>query len=165
MRRYNLPNRGGHALELAANGKLYATDWYGVHRFDPDSESWTTLYRLTNAKCVSHSDAFGDVVELPTSDVYSDGYSANKVRVYPVSGDASNYYEVTPSPKSKMYRARWVSTQARAWTADLPRLGVLSPAVSNHVSVSPSCDLMIAPVGFDKTSRRALCRSSLVISR
>ena len=136
VRRYNLPNRGGHALELAANGKLYATDGYGVHRFDPDSESWTTLYRLTNAKCVSHSDAYGDVVELPTSDVYSDGYSANKVRVYPVSGDASNYYEVTPSPKSKMYRARWVSTQARAWTADLPRLGVLSPAVSNHVSVS-----------------------------
>ena len=135
VRRYNLPNKGGHALELAANGKLYATDWYGVHRFDPDSESWTTLYTLTNAKCVSHSDAFGDVVELPTSD-YTDQYSASRVRVYPVSGNASNYYEVTPSPKSKMYRARWVSTQARAWTADLPRLGVLSPAVSNHVTVS-----------------------------
>ena len=120
VRRYDLPNRGGHALELAANGKLYATDWYGVHRFDPDTERWTTLYSLTNAKCVSHSETYGDIVQLPTRDVYSDGYSANKIRVYPRSGDASSYYEVTPSPQSKMYRTRWVSTQARAWTADLP---------------------------------------------
>ncbi|MBR1608601.1 MAG: hypothetical protein IJ678_03180, partial [Kiritimatiellae bacterium] len=114
VKSWTLPGTSGHCLDLAEDGKLYTTDWYGVRRFDPDTETFTTLYSLSNAKSISHSETYGDIVELPTPAVYSDNYSANKVRVYPKSGDASNYYEVTPSPQMSMYRARWVSAKPAA---------------------------------------------------
>ncbi|MBR1836806.1 MAG: hypothetical protein IJ783_05920 [Kiritimatiellae bacterium] len=111
VKSWRLPGTSGHCLDLAEDGKLYTTDWSGVRRFDPDTETFTTLYYLSHPKGISHSETFGDIVELPTPAVYSDGYSANKVCVYPVSGDASNCYEVTPSPQMQMYRARWLSAK------------------------------------------------------
>ena len=116
--RWQIPGTSGHCLDLADDGKLYFTDWSGVRRFDPDTETFTTLYALSNPKSISHSETFGDIVELPTPAVYSDGYSANKVRVYPVSGDASNYYEVTPSPQMSMYRARWLTSKSPTYGID-----------------------------------------------
>ena len=116
--RWQIPGTSGHCLDLADDGKLYFTDWSGVRRFDPDTETFTTLYALSNPKSISHSETFGDIVELPTPAVYSDGYSANKVRVYPVSGDASNYYEVTPSPQMSMYRVRWLTSKSPTYGID-----------------------------------------------
>ena len=129
---WTIPGNSGHCLDLAEDGRLYLTEWRGIHRFDPETETFTTLYTLSNPKGISHSETHGDLVELPTSD-QTDGYSATKLRVYPVSGDASTYYEVTPSPTTKMYRGRWLS----AFPA--PRAPILgTPAASVADAGSPS---------------------------
>lgn len=149
--RWTITGTSGHSLDLAEDGKLYYTDWYGVRRFDPDTGTSTTLYALSNPKSISHSEKYGDIVELPSG--YSDKYSANKIRVYPKSGDGSTYYEVTPTPQMKMYRARWVQSFPAALVGDPADDDVhytgesidADPGIAGKYDVTDSVKLLCAP--------------------
>ena len=96
---------GGHSLFLGADGIIYATDWYGIYAFNPDTGVKTTLYNTSNSKSFDRNATFGDLVQTPT-----DGnYSADRLTVYPVSGQS---YQVSVTGAS-MYHVRWlVSTPA-----------------------------------------------------
>ena len=127
------------------DGRIYLTCSGFVACFDPDAGTMSEVYSLYNAKSVSRSAAYGNLVQVAKDGGSNANWNARKLRVYPAAGGTDNA-EVEPSPVVDMYRAKWLRSAPARWAPARPVVGHPAIEVDGETSATFSLPVVSLPV-------------------